>query len=224
MATENLGTLEKDVQKAIDTLKTLTKSKASHLVGKSQRLPSEELEQCHAVAFFQTTKAGFIASVVSGHGFLLKKVPSSASGWSAPLLFDVKSVGIGFSAGVSTAESVLVLDTEHAVQSFLHTQVSLDSEMTVGLGPAGRKMHNSELNMTHPNDTFSGAIYAVAHGAMIDVSFQGVKIAVKEAAMRKLYGQNVTNSDVLDGRVAQLPVVEPLLVELKALIRSTPVY
>jgi hypothetical protein len=74
VASENLGTLEKDVQKAIDTLRTLTKAKASHLVGQSQKLPPEELFACAAVAFFQTTKAGFIASLVSGHGFLLKKV------------------------------------------------------------------------------------------------------------------------------------------------------
>lgn len=47
---------------------------------------------------------------------------------------------------------------------------------------------------------------------------------MKEAAMRKLYGQDVTNSDVLDGKVAQLPVVEPLPVDLKALISKTPVY
>jgi len=55
----------------------------------------------------------------------------------------------------------------------MHVQVSLDSETTISLGPAGRKMHNCELNVTHPNDTFNGEICAVAHGAMIDVSFQG---------------------------------------------------
>jgi lipid-binding SYLF domain-containing protein len=54
--------------------------------------------------------------------------------------------------------------------------------------------------------------------------FAGVKVSVKEAAMRKLYGQDVSNSDVLDGKVAQLPIVEPLLEELKAIIRTTPVY
>ena len=56
--------------------------------------------------------------------------------------------------------------------------------MTIGLGPAGRKMHSSELNVTHPNDTFSGAMYAVAHGAMIDVSFQG---AVSPESSCRLY-------------------------------------
>jgi lipid-binding SYLF domain-containing protein len=224
MASAELSALEKDVKKAIETLKVLTKAKKTHLVGKSQRLPPEELEQCRAVAFFQSTKAGFIASVVSGHGFLLKKVHDSPSGWSAPLLFDLKSVGIGFSAGFSTAEACLVLDTDHAVHSFLHTQVSLDSEMTISLGPAGRKMHSSELNVTHPNDTFNGEMYAVAHGAMIDLSFQGVKISVKDAAMKKLYGEGVSNADVLDGKVPQLPEVVPLLEDLKALIKSTPVY
>jgi hypothetical protein len=52
-------------------------------------------------------------------------------------------------------------------------KVSLDSEMTISLGTAGCTMQTSEFNITHPDDTFNGAIYAVAHGAMVDVSFQG---------------------------------------------------
>ena len=55
------------------------------------------------------------------------QLPDSPSGWSAPLLLDVKSVGLGFSAGVSMADAVLVLDTDHAVQSFLNTQVGFPS-------------------------------------------------------------------------------------------------
>jgi lipid-binding SYLF domain-containing protein len=54
----------------------------------------------------------------------------------------------------------------------------------------------------------------------------GVKISVNEAAMRKLYGQDVSNSDVLDGQVGltHLPTVEPLLAELNAMIKTTPVH
>lgn len=176
------------------------------------------------------------------------QLPSSPSGWSAPLFIDIKSAGVGISAGISKSENILILDTEHAVQSFLHTQVcslityfmiqlivsvfaslpgviellvqihlhlrdledyhiiqiqwqrsyqeqlnfsltmcalqnssiaqvSLDSEVSIASGPAGRRMHSSELNMSHPGDTFSGAMYSVAHGAMVDVSFQGQQTA-----------------------------------------------
>lgn len=69
-----LSSLGKDVNSAIESLRVLTKAKASHLVGKSQRLPVEEITLCAGVAFFQTTKAGFIVTGVTGHGFLLKKV------------------------------------------------------------------------------------------------------------------------------------------------------
>ena len=56
-----------------------------------------------------------------------------------------------------------------------HSQISLDSEMTVAAGKAARHMHDSELNVTHPGDSFRGAMYSVAHGAMVDVSFQGMR-------------------------------------------------
>ena len=71
-----VSSLTKDVATAIETLKILTGVKASHLVGKSQRLPVEEITLAAGVAFLQTTKAGFIVSGVTGHGFLLKKVSS----------------------------------------------------------------------------------------------------------------------------------------------------
>ncbi len=71
-----LSSLGKDIAVAVETLKILTGAKASHLVGKSQRLPVEEITLAAGVAFLQTTKAGFIVSGVTGHGFLLKKVKS----------------------------------------------------------------------------------------------------------------------------------------------------
>ena len=71
-----VSSLTKDVATAVETLKILTGVKASHLVGKSQRLPVEEITLAAGVAFLQTTKAGFIVSGVTGHGFLLKKVSS----------------------------------------------------------------------------------------------------------------------------------------------------
>lgn len=70
--------LQKDVTLFTETLRTLTKAKASHLVGKTQRLPVEEVELAAGLVFLHTTKAGFIVSGVTGHGLLLKKVELSA--------------------------------------------------------------------------------------------------------------------------------------------------
>ena len=53
------------------------------------------------------------------------QVPGSPSGWSAPLLFEASSLGLGATAGFSKVSTMLVLDTAQAVLDFLHTQVSL---------------------------------------------------------------------------------------------------
>ena len=52
------------------------------------------------------------------------QVPASPSGWSAPLLFEASSLGLGATAGLSKVSTLLVLDTPQAVSDFLHTQVS----------------------------------------------------------------------------------------------------
>lgn len=53
----------------------------------------------------------------------------------------------------------------------------------------------------------------------------GVKVSIKEAAMKKLYGQT-TAVQVLDGAVPQLPVMEPLVAELQMMQQggSTPTH
>lgn len=66
--------LQRDVDSAIDLLRILSKTKATHLVGKSQRLPVEELQLAAGLIFIFSTKVGLLASAVSGNGFLLKKV------------------------------------------------------------------------------------------------------------------------------------------------------
>ena len=48
----------------------------------------------------------------------------------------------------------------------------------------------------------------------------GVKASVKEAAMKKLYGPNITSAEVLSGAVPQQPVVEPLVAELQMMQRQ----
>ena len=63
-----------DVDSAVDLLRVLTKTKASHQVGTSQWLPPEELQVAQGVAFIETVKVGFIVSALKGHGFLLNKV------------------------------------------------------------------------------------------------------------------------------------------------------
>lgn len=69
-----LNTLSQEVESAVKTLRFLTKAEGSHLVGKSQTLPPDEIALAAGVAFMKTTKAGLIISGVSGHGILLKKV------------------------------------------------------------------------------------------------------------------------------------------------------
>lgn len=46
----------------------------THDVGKSQKLPAQELQQAAGLAFFEAKKAGLIITGVSGKGFMIKRV------------------------------------------------------------------------------------------------------------------------------------------------------
>ena len=66
--------LQKEVESALSLLRKLSGLEKSHDVGKSQRLPVQELAQAAGLAFFEAKKVGFVITGVSGKGFLIKKV------------------------------------------------------------------------------------------------------------------------------------------------------
>ena len=70
--------LQKEVESALSLLRKLSGLEKSHDVGKSQRLPVQELAQAAGLAFFEAKKVGFVITGVSGKGFLIKKVMSLA--------------------------------------------------------------------------------------------------------------------------------------------------
>jgi lipid-binding SYLF domain-containing protein len=50
-----------------------------------------------------------------------------SKGWSAPLFFTVRGVGMGLTFGAALLESVILLNSEDAVNGFTKDEVGLQS-------------------------------------------------------------------------------------------------
>ena len=74
--------LHKEIDNGIHLLRKLSGLEKTHDVGKSQRLPVQELEQAAGLAIFEASKLGLVITGVSGRGFLIKKV---GGGWVVAL-------------------------------------------------------------------------------------------------------------------------------------------
>ena len=149
----------KHVAQAKDTLRVLTTPEGGGAEGDAPAGYADattpmnvvELFNCQALVFVSAWKAGAVVSAMHGHGFVIKRVRGEGRGyggptmarWSAPLPIELTSGAIGLTLGVGSMDSVLVLDTEKAVDAFKHTQVSLGNDFTGE--PSGPRARASSL-------------------------------------------------------------------------------
>lgn len=211
------------VKRAKETLGLLTQPKKMGEGEEPDPMVSEmnvvELFNCQGLAFLSCTKAGFIVSGMHGTGFVIRRVSGgsrsrAANGfggprmakWSAPVPISTTSGSFGFTAGYGQTDSVIVLDTEKAVDAFKHTQVSLGNDFTIR---AGRKKEvplggdgGGHVDLAKFRDlgaTWDSFGYTLAKGAILDLSFSGDGMSVNKRLMKEMYGEGVTPDAVLNG-------------------------
>lgn len=211
--------LAKNIHKAVELLKVLTRqdegdTKRPHM---TSGMPGHEITQAAGVAFLFSTKAGLGLTASSGEGFVLAKVVGSP-GWSAPLLFNASSGGVGISIGYAEVESLTILDTTASVLEFLKTQVSLESHLSAAIGSrlAG-DVSEPALDFKNPKQSLKKFTYSVDKGFMVDASWNGSGITVKDEDQAHIYGPGVAKSDILSGQVKAPPYVSELYKALNRL-------
>lgn len=95
--------LEDEAAKFAEVLETMLPAEGQI---PDDRLPRSELAKCEGLIFTSVWKAGIGVGFESGHGLLISKLPSSPTGWSAPLLLGVAAGTLGATLGVSKVDSV----------------------------------------------------------------------------------------------------------------------
>ena len=93
------------------------------------------LSQAKGVVIYpQVLKAGFIFGGSGGTGVLLV---NDKGEWGQPAFYNVGSVSFGLQAGGETAEIVMLLWTQKAVDALMTTKAKLGGDTSVAMGPMG---------------------------------------------------------------------------------------
>ena len=94
------------------------------------------LADARAVLIFPTLiKGAFFVGGEGGSGVLLTRNESGS--WSYPAFYTMASVSFGLQIGGQTAEAMLLLRTEGAVEAVLEDQMKLGADASVAAGPKG---------------------------------------------------------------------------------------
>lgn len=130
-----LRSLPDECQNALSSLQ-------SFLSGPNPRISPRLLAQSYGLVVFTVYRIGFIHSFRAGQGLLLSHDPTRPAAWSFPSAFAVGGTGIGLQAGLDRTQIVIICNTAQAMESFKASSVTLGSNASMSLGPAGTAAEN----------------------------------------------------------------------------------
>jgi len=136
----------------------------------------------------EIVKAGFVLGGSGGRAVMLAK--DSATGrWEGPAFYNLATASIGFQAGVAVSQSVMLVMTEKALNSFLSNKFKLGGDASVAAGPVGA---GAQSNVQADVYTF-----ARSKGLYGGLNFDGTVVTVNGGWNKAYYGKSVTPVEIL---------------------------
>lgn len=182
-----------------------------HASKKTQRvlkkIPPSVIAQARGIAIFTTFRTGFHLSAASGSGVVISRLPDGS--WSAPSGLLVHTIGLGFMIGIDIYDTVLVLNTDAAVQQFKHPRVKLGGEVSVAAGPVGdgRQLEASRA---------ASWSYTKSKGFYAGVQLDGSVVIERNDENARFYDRKISAAQILSGEVRRPMQAEGLYQVLAA--------
>jgi lipid-binding SYLF domain-containing protein len=167
-------------------------------------IPKDLLQSAHAIAVIpDVIKAGFVVGGRHGEGLISVKTRDGT--WSNPSFISITGGSVGFQAGVSSTDVILVFRTQRGVDSIVHGKFTLGADASAAAGPVGRTAQAS-TDAQLKAEIYS---YSRARGLFAGVALDGSVISIDHDANQAVYGDGVTPRRIFEGGVGNVP--EPVV-------------
>ena len=163
-------------------------------------IPKDLLQNAHAIAVIpDVIKAGFVVGGRHGQGLIAVKTRDGT--WSNPSFVSLTGGSVGFQAGVSSTDVVLVFRTQRGVDSIVHGKFTLGADASAAAGPVGRTAQAS-TDAQLKAEIYS---YSRARGLFAGVALDGSALTIDNDANLDVYGEGVTPRRIFEGGVSNVP-------------------
>ena len=163
-------------------------------------IPKDLLQNAHAIAVIpDVVKAGLVVGGRHGDGLISVKTRDGT--WSNPSFIGLTGGSIGFQAGVSSTDVVLVFRTQRGVDSIVHGKFTLGADASAAAGPVGRSATASTDAQLHA-EIYS---YSRSRGLFAGAALDGSAITIDNDANQAVYGEGVTPRRIFEGGVTGVP-------------------
>jgi len=163
-------------------------------------IPTDLLREAHAIAVIpDMVKAGFIFGGRRGEGLISVKSPDGT--WSNPSFISLTGGSVGFQAGVSSTDVILVFRTQRGVDSIVNGKFTLGADAAAAAGPVGRTATAST------DSQFKAEIYSYSRsrGLFAGVALDGSVLKIDQDANAAVYGPGITPRRIFEGGVSNVP-------------------
>jgi SH3 domain-containing YSC84-like protein 1 len=178
------------VEKAASVLQSLTEAE-------DKRIPNEMLERAEAVMVIPDMVKGALGiGGRYGKGVVSRRLPGGR--WSAPAFVQIGGGSWGAQIGVTSTDLVLIFTDAKALDQLESGKdLKLGVDAGVVAGPIGR---SAEAGVNAKLET---AVYAYSRskGLFAGAALDGAVLDLDDSMNKKVYGQNVSVADVLNGKM-----------------------
>ena len=170
------------------------------MMAPDKSIPKDLLQNAHAIAVIpDVIKAGFVVGGRHGDGLISVKTRDGT--WSNPSFVSLTGGSVGFQAGVSSTDVVLVFRTQRGVDSIVNGKFTLGADASAAAGPVGRSATAST------DAQLKAEIYSCSRsrGLFAGAALDGSAITIDNDANQAVYGSGVTARRIFEGGVTAVP-------------------
>lgn len=163
-------------------------------------IPTDLLKEAKAIAVIpDLLKVGFVFGGRRGEGLISVKGPDGT--WSNPSFITMTGGSVGFQAGASSTDVILVFRTQRGVDSIVNGKFTLGADAAAAAGPVGRTAQAST------DSDFKAEIYSYSRsrGLFAGVALDGSALRIDYDANEAIYGKGITPRRIFEGGVSNVP-------------------
>ena len=166
-------------------------------------IPRDLLAKARCVIVLPSVlKAAFIAGADYGRGVMACRTGNDFNGpWGAPTMMALEGGSFGLQIGGQATDFVILVMNNRGAESLLHSKVKLGADASVAAGPKGREIE-ADTDVTMRSEMFS---YSRSRGVFAGVSLEGTTLRPDNEANRRLYGKEVSATQVIKESKVEAP-------------------
>lgn len=180
------------------------------LSAKDRGIPEDLLEKAQCVGIIPDLKrAGFIVGAKYGKGVVVCR-EGVHRGWSAPSTMRIEGGSIGFQIGAGETDVVFIVMNRRGMDKLMQDKFTIGGDASVMAGPVGRSAEARTDAMMHAEIL----AYSRSRGVFAGISLEGATLRPDKDDNRALYGRDLSQHVILEGRVRPPAAARPLYAEL----------